>query len=149
MFLDSTLNLDSIRFFITNQMEATFLLNNFEFNSVLLSPSENIYSTLAPSYRVLAPDLLGRRSNPPKCNYMPQDYIQVIKAFWSQICPIPPIVVASSLVAAIAIKLDSHWGFNPCTIPSGLRKIDDHTGNPAKLAEQTAVTRHSTAVFWS
>jgi len=64
-----------------------------------------VYPAFAPDYRVLAPDLLGwGRSDHPERNYTPQDYIQVIKEFLSQTCSTPPIVIASSLVAAIAVR---------------------------------------------
>ena len=64
-----------------------------------------VYPAFAPDYRVLAPDLLGwGRSDHPERNYTPQDYIQTIKEFLSQTCPTPPIVIASSLVAAIAVR---------------------------------------------
>lgn len=64
-----------------------------------------VYPAFAPDYRVLAPDLLGwGRSDHPERNYTPQDYVQVIKEFLSQTCPTPPTVIASSLVAAIAVR---------------------------------------------
>lgn len=64
-----------------------------------------VYPAFASDYRVLAPDLLGwGRSDHPERNYTPQDYIQTIKEFLSQTCPTPPIVIASSLVAAIAVR---------------------------------------------
>lgn len=64
-----------------------------------------VYPAFAADYRVLAPDLLGwGRSDHPERNYTPQDYIQTINAFISHTCPTPPIVIASSLVAAIAVR---------------------------------------------
>lgn len=64
-----------------------------------------VYPAFAPDYRVLAPDLLGwGRSDHPERNYTPQDYVQVIQEFLSQTCPTPPMVIASSLVAAIAVR---------------------------------------------
>lgn len=64
-----------------------------------------VYPAFATEYRVLAPDLLGwGRSDHPVKNYTPQDYIQVIKEFLEQTCDQAPIVIASSLVAAIAIR---------------------------------------------
>ena len=64
-----------------------------------------VYPAFATEYRVLAPDLLGwGRSDHPEKNYTPQDYIQVIKEFLEQTCDQAPIVIASSLVAAIAVR---------------------------------------------
>lgn len=64
-----------------------------------------VYPAFATEYRVLAPDLLGwGRSDHPEKNYTPQDYIQVIKEFLEQTCEQVPIVIASSLVAAIAVR---------------------------------------------
>ncbi len=65
-----------------------------------------VYPAFAPDFRVLAPDLLGwGRSDHPERNYTPQDYIQVIKEFLTDTCPDPPIVIASSLVAAITVRV--------------------------------------------
>ena len=64
-----------------------------------------VYPAFAAEYRVLAPDLLGwGRSDHPVKNYTPQDYIQVIQEFLQQTCAQPPVVIASSLVAAIAVR---------------------------------------------
>ncbi|MEB3227110.1 MAG: alpha/beta hydrolase [Synechocystis sp.] len=64
-----------------------------------------VYPAFAGDYRVLAPDLLGwGRSDHPERNYTPQDYIQTIQEFLRHTCPTPPIVIASSLVAAIAVR---------------------------------------------
>ena len=94
-----------------------------------------VYPAFAADYRVLAPDLLGwGRSDHPERNYTPQDYIQTIKEFLSQTCPTPPIVIASSLVAAIAVRtaIESPELFAGLILstPTGLSDFgEDYRGN--------------------
>lgn len=64
-----------------------------------------VYPAFAWDYRILAPDLIGwGRSEHPERNYQPQDYIDTIIEFIEKTCEQPPIVIASSLVAAITIR---------------------------------------------
>lgn len=64
-----------------------------------------VYPAFAWNYRVLAPDLIGwGRSDHPERNYQPQDYIDTIIEFIEKTWEQPPIVIASSLVAALTIR---------------------------------------------
>ncbi|MGL5033295.1 MAG: alpha/beta fold hydrolase [Microcystaceae cyanobacterium] len=64
-----------------------------------------VYPAFAKDYRVLAPDLIGwGRSDHPERGYTPQDYITTILEFIEKTCSQPPIVIASSLTAAITIR---------------------------------------------
>ena len=64
-----------------------------------------VYPAFAWDYRILAPDLIGwGRSDHPERNYQPQDYIDTIIEFIEKTWEQPPIVIASSLVAAITIR---------------------------------------------
>ncbi len=65
-----------------------------------------VYPAFAREYRILAPDLLGwGRSDHPERNYRPEDYLQTIGEFLTQTCPGPVPVVASSLTAALVLRL--------------------------------------------
>jgi haloalkane dehalogenase len=57
-------------------------------------------------YRVSAPDLLGwGASDHPDRAYSTEDYLQVIWEFIDQRCQHPPVVVASSLTAAMMVRV--------------------------------------------
>ena len=95
-----------------------------------------VYPAFAPNYQVFAPDLLGwGRSDHPERNYTPQDYIQVIHELITDLCPEqPPIVIASSLVAAITIRaaVESPEKFAALILstPTGLSDFgEDYRGN--------------------
>lgn len=65
-----------------------------------------VYPAFATDYRVLAPDLLGwgasdHPTQPPTLD----DYLQEIGEFIHQQCAQPPIVVASSLTAAMVVRV--------------------------------------------
>ncbi len=65
-----------------------------------------VYPAFAFSHRVLAPDLIGwGRSDHPALNYRVEDYITTITEFLEQICTEPVPVVASSLTAAMTIRV--------------------------------------------
>jgi haloalkane dehalogenase len=65
-----------------------------------------VYPAFASSYRVLAPDLIGwGASDHPARNYQVDDYLTVIREFLISTCPEPVTVVASSLTAALVIRV--------------------------------------------
>jgi pimeloyl-ACP methyl ester carboxylesterase len=65
-----------------------------------------VYPAFAHDYRVIAPDLIGwGASAHPVRNYQVRDYLATIAEFIAQVCTPPAIVVASSLTAALTIRL--------------------------------------------
>jgi pimeloyl-ACP methyl ester carboxylesterase len=65
-----------------------------------------IYPAHASTYRILAPDLIGwGKSAHPVRDYQIQDYLTTILEFITQTCNQPVTVVASSLTAALTIRL--------------------------------------------
>jgi pimeloyl-ACP methyl ester carboxylesterase len=65
-----------------------------------------VYPAFAADYRVLAPDLLGwGESDHPERNYRLDDYLTTIAAFLQATCDGPVPVVASSLTAAMVVRL--------------------------------------------
>ncbi len=67
-----------------------------------------VYPAFASNYRIIAPDLIGwGESAHPARDYTVDDYLTTIAEFISQVCPPPAIVVASSLTAALTIRLAS------------------------------------------
>ena len=65
-----------------------------------------VYPAFTPEYRVFAPDLLGwGRSDHLSRSYQIQDYLAIITELIEQLCPTPAIVVASSLTAALTIRV--------------------------------------------
>ncbi|MBI4781535.1 MAG: alpha/beta hydrolase [Oscillatoriophycideae cyanobacterium NC_groundwater_1537_Pr4_S-0.65um_50_18] len=65
-----------------------------------------VYPAFAIDYHVLAPDLLGwGRSEHLSRGYQVEDYLTTIKEFLEQLCPQPTTVVASSLTAAMLVRV--------------------------------------------
>lgn len=65
-----------------------------------------VYPAFTSQYRVIAPDLVGwGESAHPVRNYQISDYLTTIAEFIRQVCAPPVIVVASSLTAALTIRL--------------------------------------------
>jgi pimeloyl-ACP methyl ester carboxylesterase len=65
-----------------------------------------VYPAFASEYRILAPDLIGwGRSEHPARNYEVQDYLTTIASFLEQTCEGPVPVVASSLTAAMTVRV--------------------------------------------
>ncbi|MEM8602522.1 MAG: alpha/beta hydrolase [Cyanobacteria bacterium P01_H01_bin.121] len=65
-----------------------------------------VYPTFASEYRILAPDLLGwGRSTHLDRPYRLDDYLTTIAEFLEQACPSPATLIASSLTAAILLRL--------------------------------------------
>ncbi len=64
-----------------------------------------VYPAFAAEYRIFAPDLIGwGRSEHPVKDYQPSDYINTIIEFIENTCPSAPIVIASSLTAALTVR---------------------------------------------
>lgn len=65
-----------------------------------------VYPAFANEYRVIAPDLIGwGESNHPVREYRVDDYLTTIAEFITLVCTSGAIVVASSLTAALTIRL--------------------------------------------
>ncbi|BAY09761.1 alpha/beta fold hydrolase [Calothrix sp. NIES-2098] len=65
-----------------------------------------VYPAFASDYRILAPDLLGwGRSEHLGRNYTIEDYLTAIQEFLQQTCIEPVTAIASSLTAAIVIRV--------------------------------------------
>jgi len=65
-----------------------------------------VYPSFAATHQVIAPDLMGwGDSAHPKIRYEPADYLNLIKLLLKQVAASPAWVVASSLTAALTIRL--------------------------------------------
>ena len=65
-----------------------------------------VYPAFTHNYQVIAPDLIGwGASAHPVRDYQIRDYLTTIAEFIAQVCTPPAIVVASSLTAALTIRL--------------------------------------------
>jgi pimeloyl-ACP methyl ester carboxylesterase len=65
-----------------------------------------VYPAFAADYRVIAPDLLGwGMSEHPARNYKIEDYLTTIRELIEQTCTRPVQVIASSLTAALTIRV--------------------------------------------
>lgn len=65
-----------------------------------------VYPAFATSHRVIAPDLVGwGQSVHPQRNYRPEDYLTMIAELLEQTHSAPAIAFASSLTAAITLRL--------------------------------------------
>ncbi|MGB3238561.1 MAG: alpha/beta hydrolase [Geitlerinemataceae cyanobacterium] len=65
-----------------------------------------VYTAFAPKYRTLAPDLIGwGRSDRPEREYRLDDYLTTITEFIEKTCDRPVTAIASSLTAAMTIRV--------------------------------------------
>lgn len=65
-----------------------------------------VYPAFAAEYRVIAPDLIGwGRSEHPARSYKIEDYLTTIREFINQTCTGPVTAIASSLTAALTIRV--------------------------------------------
>lgn len=65
-----------------------------------------VYPAFAPNYRILAPDLIGwGRSDRPEREYRIDDYLTAITEFIEKTCDRPVTAIASSLTAAMTIRV--------------------------------------------
>lgn len=89
----------------TTELPTLVFLHGFGGGSSAYEWSQ-VYPAFAFSHRVLAPDLIGwGRSEHPARNYQISDYTTTITQFLEQTCQEPVTVVASSLTAAITIRV--------------------------------------------
>jgi pimeloyl-ACP methyl ester carboxylesterase len=88
-----------------NELPTLVFLHGFGGGSSAYEWSK-VYPAFATEYRILAPDLIGwGRSDHPERNYKIDDYITTITEFLEQTVTEPTTVIASSLTAAIAIRV--------------------------------------------
>lgn len=65
-----------------------------------------VYPSFASTHQVIAPDLIGwGDSSHPQTTYYPQDYFKIIQTLLEKVAVAPAWVVASSLTAALMIRL--------------------------------------------
>jgi pimeloyl-ACP methyl ester carboxylesterase len=89
----------------TEDLPPLLFLHNFGGGASAYEWSK-VYPAFAPTHRILAPDLIGwGESAHPVRDYQIKDYLIAIAEFISQTCHQPVTVVASSLTAALAIRL--------------------------------------------
>lgn len=90
-----------------------------------------VYPAFVPDYRVLAADLMGwGRSEHPARNYQVEDYLTTLTEFLEQTCSEPALVVASSLTAAmimrVAIERPELFRALVLTTPAGLSDFGEN-----------------------
>lgn len=97
-----------------------------------------VYPAFASNYHILAPDLIGwGNSAHPMKNYQINDYITTIREFIQKTCSSPVILVASSLTAALAIRIAIQYPelfqrlFLVC--PSGFNDFGENAGRRLPL----------------
>ncbi|MDZ8056279.1 MAG: alpha/beta fold hydrolase [Aulosira sp. ZfuVER01] len=89
----------------TEDLPPLLFLHNFGGGASAYEWSK-VYPAFAPSYRILAPDLIGwGESAHPVWDYQIRDYLNAIAEFVTKTCRQPVKVVASSLTAAFTIRL--------------------------------------------
>ena len=89
----------------TEDLPSLIFLHNFGGGASAYEWSK-VYPAFATNYRVLAPDLIGwGQSAHPVRDYQIADYLTTLAEFIQQACRPPVAVVASSLTAALTIRL--------------------------------------------
>ncbi|MDB9373616.1 alpha/beta fold hydrolase [Nodularia sphaerocarpa] len=89
----------------TEDLPPLLFLHNFGGGASAFEWSK-VYPAFAATHRILAPDLIGwGESAHPVRDYQIRDYLNTIQEFITQTCRQPVTVVASSLTAALAIRL--------------------------------------------
>ena len=89
----------------TEDLPPLIFLHNFGGGASAYEWSK-VYPAFATNYRVLAPDLIGwGQSAHPVRDYQSADYLTTIAEFIQQSCRSPVTVVASSLTAALTVRL--------------------------------------------
>jgi pimeloyl-ACP methyl ester carboxylesterase len=89
----------------TEDLPPLLFLHNFGGGASAYEWSK-VYPAFAATHRILAPDLIGwGESAHPVRDYQINDYLTTIAEFISQTCQFPVTVVASSLTAALTIRL--------------------------------------------
>ncbi|MDJ0773344.1 MAG: alpha/beta hydrolase [Mastigocoleus sp. MO_167.B18] len=89
----------------TRNLETLVFLHGFGGGSSAYEWSK-VYPAFAAEYRIIAPDLVGwGNSEHPIRNYKVEDYLQSITEFLQLVCEGKAIIVASSLTAALVIRV--------------------------------------------
>lgn len=89
----------------TEDLPTLVFLHNFGGGASAYEWSK-VYPAFATTHHILAPDLIGwGESAHPVRDYQVKDYLTVLAEFIRQTCPTPVTVVASSLTAALTIRL--------------------------------------------
>ena len=89
----------------TGNLETLVFLHGFGGGSSAYEWSK-VYPAFAAEYRIVAPDLVGwGNSDRPMRNYKVEDYLQSIKEFLQHVCERKVTVIASSLTAALVIRI--------------------------------------------
>ncbi|MCC5638995.1 alpha/beta hydrolase [Nostoc sp. CHAB 5844] len=89
----------------TEDLSPLLFLHNFGGGASAYEWSK-VYPAFAAKYRILAPDLIGwGESAHPVRDYQIKDYLTAIAEFITQTCRQPVTVIASSLTAALTIRL--------------------------------------------
>jgi pimeloyl-ACP methyl ester carboxylesterase len=89
----------------TEDLPPLLFLHNFGGGASAYEWSK-VYPAFASTHRILAPDLIGwGESAHPVWDYQIRDYLSTIAEFIIQTCSQPVTVVASSLTAALTIRL--------------------------------------------
>ncbi|MBH8551937.1 alpha/beta hydrolase [Nostocaceae cyanobacterium CENA357] len=89
----------------TEDLPPLLFLHNFGGGASAYEWSK-VYPAFASTHHILAPDLIGwGESAHPVRDYQINDYLNTIAEFITQACPKPVTVVASSLTAALTIRL--------------------------------------------
>ncbi|MEA5515247.1 alpha/beta hydrolase [Nodularia sp. UHCC 0506] len=89
----------------TENLPPLLFLHNFGGGASAFEWSK-VYPAFAATHRILAPDLIGwGESAHPVRDYQIRDYLHTIQEFITQTCRQPVTVVASSLTAALAIRM--------------------------------------------
>jgi len=104
-----------------------------------------VYPAFASEYQVIAPDLLGwGASDHPERNYTVEDYLTSIKEFLDQVSSEPLTVVASSLTAALLVRLaiaePDRFATLILTAPAALSDFgDDYQRSPIAQIASTPI----------
>jgi haloalkane dehalogenase len=104
---------------ISRDKETLVFLHGFGGGSSAYEWSK-VYPAFAAEYRIIAPDLIGwGRSDHPARNYRIEDYLTNIREFLQQTCNQPVTVIASSLTAALTIRVAIAQSAAPEAIAQG------------------------------
>lgn len=111
-----------------------------------------IYPAFADSHQVFAPDLLGwGNSDHPPRSYTLTDYLQTLTEFLTQTCEEPAIVVASSLTAAMMVRVAiAHPQQIKALIliaPTGLKDFGQ-ASTPEFLGQILRIPLLDKAIYW-
>lgn len=127
---------------VSNELPPLVFLHGFGGGSSAYEWSK-VYPAFVDEYRILAPDLIGwGRSEHPAKDYKIEDYLTTMTEFLEQTCSSPATVIASSLTAALTIRvaIERPELFKSLILvtPSGLSDFGDNYGQ--NLFSQIAKT---------